>query len=436
MESKSNEKTQGSSLITPLSNFSVLSPDQFSQIGGYSQTGRGTSQYAGDRDAFSTKIQDVLRNIRDNGDKSWITVEYEGADSAVVSKSGDATILITTGAPNDKQSKFIQSQEYKDTYFKKFQKDPTEKTVTVANIRYNDGFWTEHQTLVVGIEVTGEAIIAGIGYFAIRALQQLMRQLVNKMYGAFEAEEELIITEEEAEGVISEEELELQFEMGSIESLELTLTAACMTFFVVAAIAIALYFITELLFKKFTHNFNIYNVTEQDLKLVFLVSKNTAQAGDKFQGTVLLPRAHQGEIDIGGGQKVKTDDYMVSYVNVVSNNDSTFLEGLSQFVALINNTPSAEKDSNLITIEAELTVHFITDNKILVQTTNKTSIDDLKADWDQVYADEKAVTEQTIDISSKFKATMTMDKLSGGEKNTYTSFLSVWDTIKFPNWKN
>lgn len=42
-----------------------------------------------------------------------------------------------------------------------------------------------------------------------------------------------------------------------------------------------------------------------------------------------MPRAQQGEIDIGGGQKVKTDDYMVSYVNVVSNNDSTFVNGLS-----------------------------------------------------------------------------------------------------------
>lgn len=82
------------------------------------------------------------------------------------------------------------------------------------------------------------------------------------MYSAMEAEEELIITEEEAQGVITEEELEMQFELAAIEGLELTITAAVMTFFVVAAIAIAFYFITKLLFKKFTHNYNIYNVTE------------------------------------------------------------------------------------------------------------------------------------------------------------------------------
>lgn len=69
---------------------------------------------------------------------------YEGAESAVLAKSGDATILITTGAPNAKQKEFLASKDYKDTYFKKFQKDPTEKTVTVANIRYNDGYWTQH----------------------------------------------------------------------------------------------------------------------------------------------------------------------------------------------------------------------------------------------------------------------------------------------------
>lgn len=80
------------------------------------------------------------------------------------------------------------------------------------------------------------------------------------MYSAIEAKEELIITEEEAEGVITEEELEIQFELAAIEGLELTITAAVMTFFVVAAIAFS--FITKLLFKKFTHNYNIYNVTE------------------------------------------------------------------------------------------------------------------------------------------------------------------------------
>lgn len=46
---------------------------------------------------------------------------------------------------------------------------------------------------------------------------------------------------------------------------------------------------------------------------------------------------------------------MVSYVNDVSNNDSTFVNGLSQFIAVSNSTPASEIDKNLRTVEAELT---------------------------------------------------------------------------------
>lgn len=81
-------------------------------------------------------------------------------------------------------------------------------------------------------------------------------------------------------------------------------------------------------------------------------------------------------------------------------------------------------------------MHFFTDNKIYLQATNETNTETLKKDWDAVYAAETATLQTSIDVTtgSKFKATLTFDKLSGGDNDEYTSLLSIVDTVKFANW--